>query len=455
MNGRVFDPVLGRFLSADPLVDDAGDSQAYNRYSYVSNNPLNATDPSGYTKLGNFLLADAIGGMMGMGPGVGASLYATQGGTRPWSIDPMYYAAPGAYRQYAPQIAGIVVGVVVTIATGGNAAAGGAAGGFVSAYAGTMLNGGSLSDAFSAGAIGSACGAFVGWCGANGGIIGSALASGAVSELTGGEFRHGFISSIVGSIAGSVGARISNGNMYVGTVCAAVAGGTASVMGGGKFANGAISGAFSYLATEIGHRITGPNSAAGTGNTLIDAKLANGIYDKNFTGTDGYTMVGKPYTATNGLRAATFSNGTDNVVVYAGTSPSSLANWWANLTQAFGFRSAQYEGGIKYAQEQYAAYNGNVRFTGHSLGGGIASAAAIITGGSATTFNAAGVHDNTLRGIDRSNGSVTSYYSSFDVLHFINAITPTSASVPGQRISLGAAGLHGMDSMVKALGGGP
>lgn len=48
MNGRVYDPILGRFMSADPFVQFAFNSQSYNRYSYVLNNPLGATDPSGY-----------------------------------------------------------------------------------------------------------------------------------------------------------------------------------------------------------------------------------------------------------------------------------------------------------------------------------------------------------------------------------------------------------------------
>ncbi|MCP4467888.1 MAG: RHS repeat-associated core domain-containing protein, partial [Halieaceae bacterium] len=48
MNGRVYDPQLGRFLSADPHVQAPGNSQSYNRYSYVINNPLKYTDPSGY-----------------------------------------------------------------------------------------------------------------------------------------------------------------------------------------------------------------------------------------------------------------------------------------------------------------------------------------------------------------------------------------------------------------------
>lgn len=48
MNGRVYDPVIARFLSADPTIQFPGNLQSYNRYSYVMNNPLAFTDPSGY-----------------------------------------------------------------------------------------------------------------------------------------------------------------------------------------------------------------------------------------------------------------------------------------------------------------------------------------------------------------------------------------------------------------------
>ena len=48
MNGRVYDPVVGRFMSADPTVPDPLDGQSFNRYAYVENNPLSAVDPSGY-----------------------------------------------------------------------------------------------------------------------------------------------------------------------------------------------------------------------------------------------------------------------------------------------------------------------------------------------------------------------------------------------------------------------
>lgn len=48
MNGRVYDPAIGRFLSADPHIQAPHDLQNFNRYSYVNNNPLSYTDPSGY-----------------------------------------------------------------------------------------------------------------------------------------------------------------------------------------------------------------------------------------------------------------------------------------------------------------------------------------------------------------------------------------------------------------------
>ncbi|MDR2040088.1 MAG: RHS repeat-associated core domain-containing protein, partial [Bacteroidales bacterium] len=47
MNGRMYHPVLGRFLSPDPYVQAPEYSQNFNRYSYCLNNPLVFTDPSG------------------------------------------------------------------------------------------------------------------------------------------------------------------------------------------------------------------------------------------------------------------------------------------------------------------------------------------------------------------------------------------------------------------------
>jgi RHS repeat-associated protein len=45
---RMYSPVLGRFLSADTIVPSPGNPQSLNRYSYVLNNPLKYTDPTGH-----------------------------------------------------------------------------------------------------------------------------------------------------------------------------------------------------------------------------------------------------------------------------------------------------------------------------------------------------------------------------------------------------------------------
>ncbi len=48
MNGRVYDPTLGRFLTADPTMQDPEEPQNLNRYTYADNNPVTYTDPSGF-----------------------------------------------------------------------------------------------------------------------------------------------------------------------------------------------------------------------------------------------------------------------------------------------------------------------------------------------------------------------------------------------------------------------
>lgn len=50
MNGRIYDPNLARMLSADPINSNPANLQRYNRYSYVLNNPLRFTDPTGFTE---------------------------------------------------------------------------------------------------------------------------------------------------------------------------------------------------------------------------------------------------------------------------------------------------------------------------------------------------------------------------------------------------------------------
>ena len=48
MDGRLYDPLLGRFFSVDPLIYDTKNTQSQNAYTYVMNNPLSMIDPTGY-----------------------------------------------------------------------------------------------------------------------------------------------------------------------------------------------------------------------------------------------------------------------------------------------------------------------------------------------------------------------------------------------------------------------
>jgi RHS repeat-associated protein len=68
MIGRVYDPVQQRFLSMDPPAPDFIDGQSMNPYAYVRNNPLNATDPTGYyaTMLDGFVPVTLYGGDLGL-----------------------------------------------------------------------------------------------------------------------------------------------------------------------------------------------------------------------------------------------------------------------------------------------------------------------------------------------------------------------------------------------------
>ena len=63
MNGRVYSPKLGRFLSPDPVTQAPENGQNYNRYAYAFNNPLKYTDPSGY----EFTLAVAVPSIIAWG----------------------------------------------------------------------------------------------------------------------------------------------------------------------------------------------------------------------------------------------------------------------------------------------------------------------------------------------------------------------------------------------------
>ncbi|WP_407509334.1 RHS repeat-associated core domain-containing protein [Elizabethkingia anophelis] len=74
MNGRLYDPLLRRFLNADENIQDPYNTQVYNKYAYVINNPLIYNDPSGEI----FGIDDLIISAIIIGAMISAGTYAIQ-----------------------------------------------------------------------------------------------------------------------------------------------------------------------------------------------------------------------------------------------------------------------------------------------------------------------------------------------------------------------------------------
>ncbi len=140
---RLYDPTLGRFLSADSIIPDPTDLQSYNRYSYCLNNPLIYVDPSGHFSLGS-LVDSFITGV------VAAAVFAaivitevgTWGGATPF-VELMAQATAGQLLA-AGAAAGAVGGGLGAALQGGNilqgmvmgAAIGGLTAGFAGSFSG-------------------------------------------------------------------------------------------------------------------------------------------------------------------------------------------------------------------------------------------------------------------------------------------------------------------------------
>ncbi len=110
------------------------------------------------------------------------------------------------------------------------------------------------------------------------------------------------------------------------------------------------------------------------------------------------------------------------VVAFRGTQGNS--DWLSNAKQAFGVSSDHYQKALAIGDAIARSGNQNVTLTGHSLGGGLASASAIASGQDAVTFNAAGLSDATIRNANqiRTNagvgnaGNVDAYFIRGEVL---------------------------------------
>lgn len=247
MNGRVYDPTIGLFMSADPFVQDSDGLQTYNRYSYVTNNPLTYADPSGY-----FFKR------------IGRELHR-------WEKDFRHeIRRPNSLLGSAIQITATVVG---TVACEGQVYCGIA---IATAVSGTVARaqGVTGSDLLRTTAIsGGTALALYGVgntfdVGSFGNYAGHAAVGCASAAAGGGNCGQGAAAGFVGVVA-----TVNTSNIYVNTAIASVAGGTASVITGGKFANGAVLGAYGYLFNEAVHAVTNQRSKLGRPLTADERTL--------------------------------------------------------------------------------------------------------------------------------------------------------------------------------------
>jgi RHS repeat-associated protein len=253
-NARIYDPEIGRFMSPDSVVENPYLSQMLNRYSYVGNNPLSFTDPTGHFGLGAILIIAAIVAVLTPAiqeiPILGSlAVIATAIACGP--AGPMCAAASAT-------IAGEVAGI-----------RGGDAGDIAKAFVLTFAE----AEAFSG--VGDAVQGMhlTGVANTATTVVGHGLVGGTFSVLNGGKFGSGFIAAGVSALAAPIAGKA---DLATGTVISAVAGGVGSVLGGGKFANGAVTGAFGYLFNQAMHGCNGGCAAIEDARAAAYAKLPYG-----------------------------------------------------------------------------------------------------------------------------------------------------------------------------------
>jgi len=281
LNGRVYDPFLARFTSADTITESPYSTQGWNRYSYVGNDPLAYTDPSGHCFLGCVF--------SWIGHEVSSAFHAVT-----------HFFQTNAIARAILQI-GSTFALNVLLPglgfAGAALAATSAAGGAIIA---TGLSGGNLTQTFKAGLIagvtafafyevGSATNAIAGenpygehiqpqfGTPAYAFNVAGHAAVGCLSSVaSGGQCGSGALS---GGITAGAGPLINNQNFAVAVAENAVIGGAASVAGGGKFANGAVTGAFGYMFNACGadpHGCLKMGIATGTVSGLYSAAAISG-----------------------------------------------------------------------------------------------------------------------------------------------------------------------------------
>jgi RHS repeat-associated protein len=301
MNGRMYDPVLGRFLSPDPFVQSPDELQNYNRYSYVLNSPLRYTDPSGNVidwvavKIFTAIIATAMiaeGNKHWKLVGSIALAWALGG------ADGLVEAGLGNAGELAYAATNVEYGAVTASAfnSGGvlnSMLAGGLTG--LASSGGDLQSG--IVGALSAGAFTSAGASLVG----TQRVFAHAVIGCLQGAASGGKCGPSAMSAAFGKIT----SEAMTGPPSVGQFMASVfVGGTASVIGGGKFGNGAAQGAWGYLfnamSEEARRRWIGAGGVAGgllaaggaLGCTLTTAGGCSPSFALISTGVAGGALVG-------------------------------------------------------------------------------------------------------------------------------------------------------------------
>lgn len=270
MGGRVFAPVLARFLSPDPLVQAPGYSQSHNRYSYAFNNPFGFVDPSGYffEAIGNFF--------QGIGNAVGSFIDTVLGKPLRWINEQINKAGRWLSENWRT-VAVIAATVVLSVAAPG---IGAIAIGAITGGLQAALYGGTINDILKGAIIGAMSGALFAGAQQIGGtsVVGSAVsqgvAGGGSSLLSGGDFSKGFFTA---SISRGLVPGIENtpGAGYR-VAASAVLGGAVAAIRGDRFEDGAINAAMARLFVEAAARAQGPPGRKLTGFLKQQAEIAFG-----------------------------------------------------------------------------------------------------------------------------------------------------------------------------------